>query len=243
MVQKFKDLVKRAYNLSNEFYEDNPKNLPNPYYIGFGNPEADILILGKEQAYNQEHYTQLFFESINNPTEWFEKVENKICFNTKVYKENEQNYVNCFRPYMWRPKQTGHTWNKYAKLLEKIYNTKFEGSSFLEKSFISEVNHIPRETSENREYEHQERIQEILKHPYYKSFKVIILACGNYLTNKKIEEIFEVEKQRNYSLPRQRCIVYEGENRLLLNTRQLSMDTSNEYLLRLVDLVKSVGCM
>lgn len=87
MVQKFEDLVKRAYNLSNEFYEDNPKNLPNPYYIGFGNPEADILILGKEQAYNQEHYTQLFFESINNPTEWFEKVENKICFNTKVYKK------------------------------------------------------------------------------------------------------------------------------------------------------------
>jgi hypothetical protein len=39
----------------------------NPYYIGFGNPEADLLIVGQENAFNAFDNPELMlYESVNN---------------------------------------------------------------------------------------------------------------------------------------------------------------------------------
>ncbi len=45
--EDFKNLVKIAVEGSREFYKERKFNTPNPFFIGFGNPNSKILIFGK----------------------------------------------------------------------------------------------------------------------------------------------------------------------------------------------------
>ena len=47
MREDFADLVKNANILCDKYYNNIEKKTPNPFYIGFGNPNSEILILGK----------------------------------------------------------------------------------------------------------------------------------------------------------------------------------------------------
>ena len=231
MRKDFADLVKNANILSEDFYKNQEYNMPNPFYIGFGNPNSEILILGKEKGFNiEENETQTFYESINNPKEWLFYVKNNVPFTLENKYINSGFYNNCFIPYIQKINKSGHTWNKYGKLIQEIYpNEEFENNLFLKKCFISEINHFPSKTSKIYNYDFENRLN-FLKSDFYKNFRVIILACVNYLKRKKIEEIFEVNYKDNFSLPRKKLIIYENKNRILINTRQLSFDTSNSYI-------------
>jgi hypothetical protein len=45
--------------------------LANPYYIGFGNPKADVLFVGKELGFNpSDDINLMFHESIQNTFQW-----------------------------------------------------------------------------------------------------------------------------------------------------------------------------
>ena len=213
MRKDFADLVKNANILSEDFYKNQEYNMPNPFYIGFGNPNSEILILGKEKGFNiEENETQTFYESINNPKEWLFYVKNNVPFTLENKYINSGFYNNCFIPYIQKINKSGHTWNKYGKLIQEIYpNEEFENNLFLKKCFISEINHFPSKTSKIYNYDFENRLN-FLKSDFYKKFRVIILACGNYLKRKKIEEIFEVNYKDNFSLPRKKLIIYENIN-------------------------------
>lgn len=229
--KNFIDIVRKANQGTKEFYKDkNNFELPNPYYIGFGNPNSEILILGKEKGFDLSNKEQLYLENINNPNEWSHYVENEIFFNKTKYNETSQHYLNAYFPYNGKMK-SGHTWNKYSKLTSELLNDieLTENNSFLEHVFISEINHIPSRLSKIKQFNVQTRI-DFLKNDFYKSFKTIILSCGNYLSNKKIEEIFDVKLGENYSKPREKLLIFKNGNRKLILTRQLSMDVSNDFI-------------
>ena len=236
MIDNFAELVKNANILCNSFYKKIETKIPNPFYIGFGNPNSEVLIIGKEKGFDfDKNINQAFYESINNPKEWSHYAKDNFSFTLDKTYENSGFYNNCFVPYLHKIKKSGHTWNKYGKLIQQIYpNEEFENNLFLKKCFITEVNHLPSKTSKIDNYDFKERLK-FLKNDFFRSFKIIILACGNYLDKNKVEEIFDVKYKDDFSLPRKKLITYENENRILINTRQLSFDTSNFYISQIVD--------
>lgn len=233
----FKALVNSAFEKSNSFYENNLKNEPNPFYIGFGNPNSEILILGKEQGYdvNIQNNEILLYESINNTTEWKNYTDNNITPNKNKFYDTKLNYVNAFRPYLVKMGSGGHTYNKYHTLtsyiLDNLQIDKIE-NSFFEHVFISEVNYKPSKLSQINSLKNNDRI-EFLKNEYYNSFKVTICACGNYLNDTQIYDIFDLKLINDYSQPNERFKVYSDGKRVLINTRQLSMNIKNDYLKRI----------
>ncbi len=94
--------------------------IANPYYIGFGNPEADLLIVGQEKAFNAFNNPELMlYESINNSFQWSKIVNNKgdlseINFDPR----NPRNHHKKGRP-------GNHTWSKYSILTDAFSRYKF----------------------------------------------------------------------------------------------------------------------
>jgi len=235
--QNFQDLVNFSFQKSKEFYKNEFNlNKPNPYFVGFGNPNSKILIMGKEKGFDECNLKQLQYESIENQNEWKYYIDNNVSFNkTKFY--NSEHYINAFRPYHGKIKG-GHTWNKYFTLLKNIYpQIQKNENEFLDYTFLSEINFEPSKLSKIKAFNNLERI-ELLKNDYYKSFNVVICACANYLTDNQIEEIFDVEFDSDLSKPNEKLKIFKTENRVLINTRQLSMNIKNDYLSRISEVAK-----
>ena len=235
----FKNLVDKAYRFSKEFYDVEKPVFgntyePNPYYIGFGNPNSSILIIGKEKAIDsvkKKRNKPLFFESINNPFEWKNIISNS---DTKINEKDVLDgcdYKDARWPY-WADKPKG-TWMNYQKIVEKVCPEieKEKYNPFFQKAFITEVNHLPSKTSENKKG-FEERLK-FLKHPFYRNFPVIILACGDYLSRTKITKTFDLEFESDkHSIAHNKFITYRNneQNRLLIHTRQLSNSLKNELV-------------
>jgi hypothetical protein len=234
---EFLDLVRKANTGSTSFYKNESKSqLPNPYFIGFGNPEAQILLVGKEKGFNAKKPGQLFDESINNPSEWSYHIKKGNQYSINQYEGKSEHYLSSFHPYLGKL-SSGHTWTKYNKLLEFTQETELNNNGFLEHAFITEVNFRPSERSEIRRFRNSER-EKFLAHPFYKSFEFVVLACGDYLGKQQIESIYDVEFERSYSKPRQKLEVYRNKNLVVLNTRQLSMDVKHDYLNSIAQMIR-----
>jgi hypothetical protein len=228
--ESFKKIVANAFSKSNNFYANNQnENKPNPYFVGFGNPNAKILILGKEKGFDVQNVEQLKKESIENPLQWNDFISKNIFINKEPFYGDSHFYTNVYFPYLGGQK-AGHTWSKYQYLLQNTYlNFEFDINDFLKFSFISEINPNPSKTSNMKSYNDEDRLS-FLSNEFYQSFSITILACGNYLSQKQIETIFDVNFLEDKGTPRNRLLVYKSENRILINTRQLSMDVSYDYL-------------
>lgn len=61
--KKFIDLVNNSFINSNNL-ESSEKEFGNPYYVGFGNPNSKILILGKEKGFDINNLEQFKYESL-----------------------------------------------------------------------------------------------------------------------------------------------------------------------------------
>ena len=102
----------------------NPKEAPklaNPYYIGFGNPESDVLFIGKEKAFDIDKSPNLFLkESIDNLIQWNylsqekEPIDHKKMFNKFGF--------NPFFPMMYNYGKIGkrRTWGIMLKLFQSF---------------------------------------------------------------------------------------------------------------------------
>ena len=236
--ENFKELVKLSASKTREFYSKSENNgKPNPYYVGFGNPNARIVIFGKEKGFNETNLKQLEYESINNPIEWENYVENNVVSNKNKFYKSE-NYINTFFPYSHSMK-SGHTWNKYYKLIDIIYSQVSKNENdFLNHVFLSEINYKPSKISVIKKVDFNER-EAIIKSSFFKSFDVIILACGNYLNKSQIENMFNVTYVESILKPRENIFIYKNSKQIVINTRQLSMDASNDLLTKIATLVKS----
>lgn len=164
------------------------KYLSNPFYIGYGNPNAEILFLGKEKAIDVAGSPEIFFhESINNILQWEQlsigndedlKLEfNPLC--PQSYHKEKNNHTIKKRD----------TWGMYAEIVKGISsNEGISHDNFFNFCFTTEVNHIPSKYSNGIRL-CQER-KELLQRQFYKNFKYVIIGAIGSITESEIKDIF-----------------------------------------------------
>lgn len=235
--QEFIDLIQHAVEETEKFYQKNSSETrPNPFYVGFGNPNSDILLVGKEKAISSENTEALKYESIENPVEWEHHIRNSISYNQEKFWDEAKHYLNTFYPYE-KTNKGGDTWAKYESLVNRILEKKrIKHNDFFKDSFLTEVNYKPSKQSQIKNFNDEVR-KEFLKSPFYSSFKITVLACADYLSQKEIEEIFHVTFDRDIS-ENHKLIVYKNDDRILVNTRQLSTSVPNDFLQKIADEIR-----
>ena len=220
--KEFIDLTKHAHSKSQEKFSVNQAIEPNPYFIGFGNPNSEILLVGQEMAIDPEKSpVTLKMESHGNPEQWNEIIENNISDINYSF-NGENGFKNPRKPYDTKPTET---WRSYGRIVEKITCKKLnKNQEFFEHSFITEINTVVSKTQKG--YSPDKERNFILHHSFFKNFPITILATGHYLKMEEIENIFDVKyskvdsDSKNYL----KFAVYRSadKKRILINTRQMS---------------------
>ena len=173
----------------------------NPYYIGFGNPNSDILFLGKEKGFDIENRPDLFFlESIDNIKQW-ELLTAKKNFNAQDSLYEKLN----FNPIFPRLKHTQkiskrHTWGMYAHIISELKNLNHDtlinevenySNSLFNYCFMSEINYIPSNYSKGAKLSPLRK--EFLSNEFYKKFPLVIIGAKNCLKAIDICDVFDAE--------------------------------------------------
>ena len=203
---------------------------PNQY-IGYGNPTAEICFVGKEATGMLP--LQCGLGSINY---WMATLP--IFFDRKKV-DNPNDSI-------WKE---GHTWNKYQKLYDAIFPERkaMLGTMNFEQSvFVTEMSAMPATTTaEGRNadgFDEQlaHRKQTFFAHPYFKEFKVIVLACSDYIVNfgdrREIDTLFnvtfDIDGGAHEVGPQNSFWVHHSPDgkRLVIHTRQLSGAVSDKML-------------
>ncbi len=221
----FEELINVATEESDLFYQGKEMVNPNPFYIGFGNPNSKLLIIGQEKAIDSKtEYgkLQMKVESIDNPYQWKRLNDEKI--SDLYYKfDNPTHFNNPRFPYNGKPPR-GNTWNQYQLLANRIFpEIENKPNSFLNEAFISEVNHIVSNRKIGNE-RNPDRMN-FMNHVFYKKFPMTIIAAGDYMNREEIENQYDVKfVDSSLSEPHRKLVIYENEmnKRVLINTRQFS---------------------
>lgn len=188
-------------------------------YIGTGNPNSKILIIGKECAIDPDKEAQRHhIEVLNNPKDWVSNIEKKLnpedidnWFTTRCPKYNP------LYPYKGQlakrytkdalgveNKGTSTTWVKYQKLIDLIIrpdNHRSGSINFHEDSFITELSDVPGKYSSHvKDKDKRNSIlqrSELLESSFFQQFPIVIVACGMDIRNYSInlEKIFNVKFQ------------------------------------------------
>lgn len=207
-------------------------------FIGFGNPNAKILIIAKEASIDKkdEQYTR---EIKNNIDDWHKNIDESFS-QEDVCKWDCDEEFNPLYPYKGRLNKicrrnednggTSATWYNYQKLVDKILKRpKNEYIDFLEHCFITELSTEVRPYSGGYSEATQRsidiRCKELLSDDFFRSFPIVIVACGHYLDmyNIDLEKIFNQKYIRMEKDNKLWLNIHEKDGRLLIHTRHLAM--------------------
>ena len=223
-IQAFKELIRQSEK--------------EKQFLGTGNPLAPILIIGKESAYDAKDEGA---------------IHKHICNNVKAVKDC---FYNCDLVNLYLqpcPKHAGSTWNIYQKLIDYILyeeQQQREMSCLLPFgvwSYITEMNNTASTKTKNV----AERLRpDYFRHRFFLDFPVVILACSDYIQNIpgnwQINDIFQVTydicngKHNNYSQGNWFYIHRSSDSkRLVIHTRQLSMNVSDEMLRDMANVIRT----
>lgn len=212
-------------------------------FIGYGNPNAKILIIGKEESFDikKEENNIIYNQaSKGNWKGWEEVIGNPSITpdSIPVWKDSGK-----FCPlYPWKgddlPKGT---WTNYQELINRLYPEADAGkmTTFHQYAFITEFNDLPSKKSKRKDPEVQQRIthrcKNVLNHPFYKSFPIVIAACGHYVKdyNINLEDIFNqkyIEPESVKIETGEWINIHRKDNRILIHTRQLSNSFSPDLI-------------
>ena len=155
-------------------------------FIGYGNPDADILIIGQEAADDKESKNYKEFYAPNQ-SQWKVTIENNCLPQT-------EKFVPSF-PFKTQKAtirsgdgNSGATWYWYQRLHDQIYPDAKDPNgniNFFERIFITELNDKPRKNhrvkQENVESQIAKRF-DIMRETksFWSHFKVVLFLCGSY---------------------------------------------------------------
>lgn len=240
---------------------ENPAKIANPYFVGFGNPESDILFIGQEKAFDIESENGkklLFLESIFNNQQWKYIIEQNrptsdfpLIFDPRFPQKYHQKKIK-------RGWHT-HTWSKYANLISHYIQPPISpkqlfseienhSNSLFSFCFCTELNHIPSKRTKNKSL-HPDR-KDFLKHEFFKQFKYVVFAAGNSIKKEEGEIVFELFNakpiEENFSLGeygrkviRNREIsIYKSDKQTIITCAQLSGSAGwkNDHIRKMADL-------
>jgi len=227
------------------------KRLANPYFIGYGNPNSEILIMGKEKAFDvSSNPDLLFLESIKNISQWEKIISNKIKWENSVDLDFDPRFP---KEYHEKIKDRRHTWYKYSVFLSSFIEDKKLPQALFEESkdklnslfnycFCTELNSTPSKRTQN--ITTSKRREEYLKIEFYKGFKYVLIAGVSTLgklksqQDDKIEEIFDAKfieplEIGFYGQGKTRKVnLYKSEKQIIVTCAQLSGTTGwkNEHI-------------
>lgn len=168
--------------------------LANPYYIGFGNPMANVLFVGKELGFNpSDDINLMFHESIQNTFQWSnldlesDKIQTKdLGFDPRI--PTAYDYGKRFH---YRD-----SWGRYEAVLRQLIteeNMVLNESEVIKNSvfnncFLTERNHLPSKwTSNLRSSTERARL---LQEDFFKEFKYYIIAGDTYEDRDAVASTF-----------------------------------------------------
>lgn len=199
-------------------------------WCGQGNPNAHIMIIGKEP----------YMDLKTNPI--------------SLQEELQRQYERCKRGDFGNAKRGKNpTWCNYQSLIEKVYKPKVEFNSglfdFEKYAFTTELSSKPRKNSKYSEAKPfiQDRLRFFEKSKFIQDFPVIILACGGYIKNddkvREIDNTFHVEFSQEYGKKesKNRFWTHVDKNdprRLVIHTRQLSNGVSCEMIDEMATIIR-----
>ena len=181
--------------LFNEFLEECKKN---KQICGAGNPYAQILLVG------QEHYAKYQIKE-DKDKEW-EDYLNRYYEYCSI--ENNPWIKNDENDNRWRDFQNSSpTWRNYQQLINEALPNRLNRSTkgirdFEFDAFSTELNSIPRphKTLDSQTKDNVKKRLALFKgSQFIQSFPVILLACGDYISNqgegadRQIDNAFDVE--------------------------------------------------
>ena len=200
----FIELVKKVKNSENEDYGQYIE------YIGVGNPNAKILIIGKESAIDvKKEEKQYEREILKNAEGWLQNIDNNVTLldadKDEKWKKDSNASINPLYPYrgqrftVYRKKKNGteigcggtsSTWYNYQKIINNMRSISLNDERkrticFHEYCFSTEFSSISAEYSKEadprkRNESIKVRTAELLNAPFYQQFPIVIVATGHY---------------------------------------------------------------
>jgi len=224
-------------------------------YLGLGNPESNILLIGKETSSDHIGYDEMGESNLKN---W----SNIISKNTKV---NDIGFLEDNALFPWKGQKftirrqkengtitgkegTSTTWYYYQFLIDLIriskVKTKDDFIDFHEFCFQSELNQLNSKRSDLIHKNDPIRInsikdrEKLFSLEFFKHFEIIILACGHYQRDFyfDIENTFKVKwigKSNTTSKGNWYNIHYDdlkNPKRIVIHTRQFSTGITKELI-------------
>lgn len=204
------------------------------YYIGTGNPNAQILFIGKESALASDNIIGLNWY-LRNASDWQTHINNNTC----EILEYEIDPTHVLRKGWGK-----NTWSKYQKLSDYIRgkdSARFR-VDFLNFIFTTEINDSPEKNTAIADKSSIVSRKALLKESdFIQSFPVVVLACSNYIKNnddvREIDDIFQVtydgdEYGKHWYSKGNWFFTHHSKDRsrLVIHTRQLSADVKDELL-------------
>lgn len=243
-------------------------------YIGLGKPNAKILLVGKEVATNPYSKDPLEEQNmvsyLNNVKDWEknkterkqqEDVEYWVFDENRKHEEVDNNPLFAFKGS--KVKDTSDTWDKYQKLYDVIFNDSIDNNrekelDFQKEFFITEMSNIPSPKTHNAQRDIDfkanlaRRKNNFFRSKFIKDFPVVVLACSNYIRNKKndwqINDIFKVtfDAEKKFSKgeyvfsPSNKFYAHYSDDgsKLVIHTRQLSMNVKDDMLKEMGALIR-----
>ena len=231
----------------------------NNLFVGYGNPNGKVLVIGKEAAHigkeetteNLEKKKEELFQS--NVSQWEHILstnevpnydgEHPISHENPLYaygnQFNKKDVRKEGKPYNGG---TSSTYLNYEKLYEQLFlqGEKLKKINFQKEFFITEFSDYPtRESYKNEDIEalRKQSIEErkpLFALPFFKEFPIVIVAAGDYpdLYHIDLEKTFDVIFKKEIKVGRDRYFLHfsKDNKRILIHTRQLSNSFSRELI-------------
>ncbi len=214
-------------------------------FIGEGNPNAKILIIGKEIGV----CNHLSFDDIVNHS------LNDVKRNIKSWSSSIGYPLNSIKSHVFVHGRNP-TWTNYQKLISHIIGRDLGQNNydFLDYCFMTEMNdvHIPysgygkmldnisQKKLEALRLESFANRAKLFTMAFFQNFPVVIMACGHYPTKFAfdIESIFNVTWNSETKILSRGNFYNEhhGQNKILIHTRQMSSGISNRLIMEIGNL-------
>ena len=236
----------------------------NGTYIGTGNPNSKILIVGKETATDVDNKANgneldVLFENESlqdfkeNTVKWDLNIKNNVEVDSIpnwISGIDSPLSINPLFPFKnLHPKELkeGTTWRKYQKLHDSIFLNdltlvKEKIFDFHNNFFLTEMNDSPSKfTKDANKSGIPNRKQLFKKSEFFQNFPVVILACSNYINGNEIEDIFNVKFDKQLGEGKQLFWTHYNSDRtkLVIHTRQLSTNVSDNLLKEIANEVRN----
>lgn len=262
-----KRILRKEYNILkdlNYMYTEKFKQVvqyckENNLFVGYGNPNGKVLVIGKEAAHVAkedlaDHLEKKKEELLQSNVAQWEHIlstgevpnydgERPISDENPLYaygnQFNKKDIRKEGKPYNGG---TSDTYTKYEKLYEQLFlqGEKLKKINFQKEFFITELSDYPTKESYNdKEIEalRQQSIEErkpLFALPFFKDFPIVIVAAGDYPSRYQIdlEQTFDVVYKGEIEVRKDRYFLHfsKDNKRILIHTRQLSNSVSDELI-------------